>query len=333
MSAKWVNPTDDEDNLYEDITNPASDWTELDKSGALGWVTPGLWTIEVKAYSTSDTAENAIFYGTIDAYFSQSQKTAVVFLEPETTSKNNKIFIDVTMQDIKVKTESGDKAFKLQYEILSGSAEATTVVSKSDFTKKEINTPSANITKYGASKDNLDAGFYTVVVYVLNEKDQVVGGIRKGFLLANGVTATVSGHIEPSDYADVTINAVYVDVNIELEKKSITLNNATKEAEVVLTLTDNTDFSKVPVTKSEFDVTYVTMVNGVVDSQVSLDKEKTVNDIKLSFDKPGNKSIAVQAIYTSKTKTGVYFTETKSIIVKVDPSVFNTTTTTTPEGE
>ena len=50
MEAKWSNPTSDTENLYETITNPAPNWTSLPANGTLGWVTPGLWTVNVYAY-------------------------------------------------------------------------------------------------------------------------------------------------------------------------------------------------------------------------------------------------------------------------------------------
>lgn len=316
MSKNWNNLTPDDDRLYEDIVGE-KDWTSLDASGFVGWVTPGLWTIEVRAIASGETSE--VFKGTVDAYFSQSQKTAVVYLEPEKASEDNKIDITVSMQDIKV--GESEVPYKLQYEILKGSTN-TTEVAKTDMTglpKKGF----SNVTEYKANKTGLKSGFYTVVVYVLNENNEVVGGIRKGFLLANNATATITGHIEPADYADVRIDTVYVDVDIDLRAKGeVSAKDAEGKASVTVTLKDTTKVDSTPANLSEFDKTYVWMVNGKVESQTTVPTTEGT-DYTFKFSTPGYKTIAVQAIYTSKKTNTVFFTETKSIVVNVAPEKFN----------
>ena len=317
MTRNWNNPNPT-DSLYENIVGE-KEWTSLPDSGFVGWVTPGLWTIKVRAIASGATSE--VFYGKVDAYYSQSQKTAVVYLEPEKASKNNKIEITVSMQDIKVGEGENQKSYKLQYEILPGSGTGNAIVSKTDMSSS-AKTGFTNVTEYKANKTGLDSGFYTVVVYVLDEKDAVVGGIRKGFLLANNTTASITGHIEPADYADVTIETVYVDVDIELKQKSVSAKDTEGKVTVAVTLKDTTDVKGTPAKLSEFNKTYVLMVNGVVDTQTTLEPTAEGTEYTFKFDKPGNKTIAVQAIYTSKNKTGVFFTETESIVVYVAPEKF-----------
>lgn len=318
MTKNWNNLNPDEDDLYEDIVGE-KDWTNLDATGFVGWVTPGLWTIEVRAIASGETSE--VFKGTVDAYFSQSQKTAVVYLEPEKASEDNKIDITVSMQDIKV--GESEVPYKLQYEILKGSTTATPVVTMTDMDGK-AKTGYTNVTEYKANKTGLKAGFYTVVVYVLNENNEVVGGIRKGFLLANNVTATITGHIEPADYADVAIETVYVDVDIELSGATVTSGTTAdnkKKAIVSFTLKDKTSVASTPADIDEFEKTYVFMVNGEVKNQTT---KPTSEGVSYSFDfsTPGYKTIAVQAIYTSTGNNTVFFTETESIVVYVSPDNF-----------
>ena len=167
MTRNWNNPNPT-DSLYENIVGE-KEWTSLPDSGFVGWVTPGLWTIEVRAIASGATSE--VFYGKVDAYYSQSQKTAVVYLEPENASKNNKIEITVSMQDIKVGEGENQKSYKLQYEILPGSGTGNAIVSKTDMSSF-AKTGFTNVTEYKANKTGLDSGFYTVVVYVLDEKDK-----------------------------------------------------------------------------------------------------------------------------------------------------------------
>lgn len=319
MTPQWTDDTSEPDT----ITNPASDFKTLPANGNLGWLTPGYWLIEVKA--SKDNKD--VFSGSVYSYFTDNKTSAVVYLNPVNTTNKCSISMEVSMQDIKdkvdIKDEQGNKtgerdvAYSLKYDILTGTGTSKLTNGPLPMDSSEDTTPD-NITTYKASLGNLDAGFYTAVVYVVDENGDTVGGIRKGFLLTNGDNATLTGHIEPADYSNVTINAVYVDVNIKLTAGTPSKTTDNKYS-VNVKAEDLTSFDNIPAKKDDFEVTYIWMVNGEVKDQIA-NPTRSGENIIFTFDKPGYKNIACQAVYKSKSKDTVYFTETASIYVLVNPS-------------
>ena len=304
MTPKWIDDANDSDT----ITNPAAGWKNLADDGKLGWCTPGYWLVEVKASKDSKD----VFKGSITCYFTKNTQTATVYLSPVTVDgAKGSISIEVSMQDIK-ESESSTKSYKLAYEVLYGTESK---VSKTDLPPKTPEKGAAEdyITKYSALVSNLDSGYYTVIVYVLNEDGTTVGGIRKGFLITAGDNVKLTGHIEPADYANVTINAIYADVNITLAKGASSVENG--KYSVTITASDATTF-KSPVSEDDFSVTYIWYVDGV---QIAQENTLPASK-KFDFDAPGYKNIACKAVYTSKTNTHVFFAETESHYVLVNPT-------------
>ena len=317
MTPQWT------DNYDDEVTNPAVDWTVLE-DGNLGWLTPGYWKIEVKASKDS----KGVFAGNVSCYFTKNSTGATVYLEPVNGDTNDcSITITVSMQEIKETVEVTDpdtqetseelRSYKLQYEILSGTG--TSVVARTDMVVETDSTNTNKIVTYSNSKDKLAAGFYTAIVYVVDASGSTVGGIRKGFLLTDGDNATLTGHIEPADYSNVTINAVYVDVNIALS-----VGNASKtengKYQVVVTATDSTN---VPSYAGGFSKTYIWYVDGVQYGQTanSLSEANPLSGSQtLTFDNPGYKSISCQAVYRSNLNESVFFTEMDSSYVLVNPT-------------
>lgn len=317
MTPQWT------DNYDDEVTNPAVDWTVLE-DGNLGWLTPGYWKIEVKASKDSKD----VFAGNVSCYFTKNSTGATVYLEPVNGDTNDcSITITVSMQEIKETVEVTDpdtqetseelRSYKLQYEILSGTGNS--VVARTDMDVETDSTNTNKIVTYSNSKGNLAAGFYTAIVYVVDANNQTVGGIRNGFLLTDGDNATLTGHIEPADYSNVTINAVYVDVNIGLVdgEQSITEDG---DYQVVVTATDST---RVPSYAGGFSKTYIWYVDGEQYGQVanSLSEANPLSGSQtLTFENPGYKNIACQAVYKSNLDNSVYFTEMASIYVLVNPT-------------
>ena len=330
MTPQWTN-TNGEKTGDDQITNPAKDWTALPVSGNLGWITPGHWLIEVRAAKGNGENAKTVFSGSINAYFSNKTRTATVYLSPTTGSSS--ITIDVSMQDIQDNDASAK--YKLKYEILTGKGGSLENKPKTDIPVVPPTEGAVEdyITEYKTSKIDLEPGFYTVIIYVVDAAGNDVGGIRKGLLLADGDNATLTGHIEPADYANVTINAVYVNVNIKLEKGAISKTEAGDYQIVV----NAEDLTTVPTYAGNFDVTYEWFVNGVAvpDSQsntLSGTAENTkTGSMTFTFANPGYKNIACQATYkvTVDSNTEYYFTATDSIYELVLPSASQTTSSTT----
>ncbi|MDD7162360.1 MAG: hypothetical protein SPF69_07210 [Candidatus Ornithospirochaeta sp.] len=322
MTPQWTN-TNGEKTGDDQITNPAKDWTTLPDSGNLGWITPGHWLIEVRASKGEVGNKKIAFSGSINAYFSNKTHTATVYLSP--AAGTSSITIDVSMQDIK--DDGASTNYKLTYEILTGKGERhTSETDIPEVTPTEEATEDY-ITEYKTQKISLDPGFYTVIVYVVDAEGTKVGGIRKGLLLADGDNANLTGHIEPADYSNVTINAVYVDVNVALSDAQSSYNNDKKKYILTVTATDSTT---VPgYAGNNFTVTYEWFVNGdkvpvAQSNSLSATEENAKTGSKtFEFTNPGYKNIACQATYkvTVAPNTEYYFTETASTYVLVNPTV------------
>ena len=359
MTHNWNNPENNP--LYEGITNPALSWTELHDDGKLGWVTPGNWTIHVRAVKLTDGMSDeakksedlkSVFSGSVTKYFAKDNTTATVYLNPNSANTTNSVTIDVTMQDIK---DANGNSYILKYALVAGNTAITTTTVNDAVTFGTVGSTAegSNITKYSQSVTKLADGFYTLIIYVMNgtNGNEVVGGVREGFLLTNGAQAKVTGHVEPSDYESVSINTEYVNVNATLSTPSIiyqkeqakagvenqtewvtTSANDAGQAVVTITCTDTTSAYSSIAKLDGYTPTFCWMVdgqvvaqeNGSIKSGTSSSTSRPTSTLTYTFDNPGNKNITCQVIY-SKTVSGegsVFFSETKSTQVKVDQTRF-----------
>lgn len=338
MSYEWSGL----DSVSETIYGAKTDETDFTDGGSIGYVTPGLWKINVFAYNstTDDTGKkvkkgNAIFKGEAKAYFSNQKNSVVVYLSPA-IEINNTLSFDITMQDLVGETAgvtSGTGRYELRYSI-EGQGDYTGAVGNPGLTGTL--TPSANAGTYTSTyklandgKVTLKSGFYTVTVsvYSINGDEQkVVGGIRKGFLLSGGATASVTGHIEPSDFENITVDAFYIDVKTKIEASSITYTAASGDVDanavVTFTVKDNgTSGNKDNITPSY--VWYVAE-NGTT-NYTSTNTE----NFSVTFKAPGYKTVTCQTVYSVQDSVGTkyFFADTQSFQAYVDPTKFGDTTT------
>ena len=311
---------------------------ELKADGRLGWLTPGYWKVTVKAYEKDATSNvkkgEPIFEGNTSAYFTSKASIATVFLEP-VASEDNSISFDFTMQNL----GTYDTDFVVKYSIaMNGS----NLVSDQKFTTSEITDQTApdgsnNQSKYKKTVNvignkKLASGYYTVTVSVYEVKngdETLKGGISKGMLLA-GNQATLSGHIEPSDYVGSNVEAYFVDVDTDLVATlgAVSNNNVT----VTFTLTDSTQVEKYNTGLSGLSRTYIWNFDLRTDEIVEERNTPFVNTNQIvqtyDYTKPGPKNASCTTVYsytdnpgTDKEKT-YFWAETKSVQVIVPTTDF-----------
>ncbi|MGN0839771.1 MAG: hypothetical protein ACI4NB_02950 [Candidatus Ornithospirochaeta sp.] len=337
MTQGWTNSTvENTETVYGAASNEV-----FEDNQPIGYVTPGLWYITVDAYEKDDDTDDTnntkkIFTGTASAYFSDQNNSVTVYLAPVTTS-NNKIQFDIDMQDLLGSSvdASGNGSYKLTYSIYGT---GTTPITIGDTVQSniEIDTKTPNstthVTNYKRLVSGLNSGFYRVTVsvyscYTTNEEGQsvdhedLIGGITKGMLLTNNQTATVKGHIEPSDYEKVTIDALYIDVETEVKVEGPVYKAAVPatensegsvaKASVVFKVEDSTDSS----TKGGATPSYIWSV--VNDGRVVTSNQ---NSLTVDFTAPGWKTVSCQTIYKVTYKNvDYYFADTASTQVYIDP--------------
>lgn len=338
MVNQW---TDQASNKIDKVYGAATDQPLL-ADGKLGWVSQGYWTVTVKAYKGS----NVVFEGSTSIYFNEKNSNATVYLEPK-QSATNSIEFNFYMQDLG-KEYGTDKDFVVKYTITQNGTALTnhnSVAFDGEEVKQvykagsEVTTEATENAVYDHQRNynkkitGLSSGYYTVTVSVyekaiVDNKDKMTlkGGISKGFLLA-GNNATVSGHVEPSDYVGTHLNTYYVDVETTLSEP--TISYTTKEgkktaATITLTLTDNTDVDKYNgnLTESTFTKSYLWSVNGAAFAAESADtpREKTV-----TVSKNGVNNITCRTIYSltvpaaaeGEAATTYYWAETQDVSVQV----------------
>lgn len=331
---------------------------ELPNNGSLGYVTPGLWNIEVIAsgYDVRNNANGAakdIFSGTASVYFNETTKEATVFLAPIST-ENNTVTFSFLMQDL-----SGDmnNDYLLTYNIYKGNNNSSpfrygvlsgTTVTGSNNVKRYTETETIN---------SLPGGFYRVNVSIYRKKsspaqNELVGGTTKGFLVSGGASVTIGGNIEPSDYESVSIDAYYVDVNTAFKTGNVmngetdtgkdygeSVNDTTNGgAKVTMGINDSTIHNS--TITGTYTKTYIwTAVSDGVTRTVITNES---SDREFEFNSPGYKNISCTTVYSiTGTSTGgeedtYYFADTQSMQVYVDPTGFvvkTNTSSNTPGSE
>ena len=334
MKPLWTNAQGTTENIH----GKKESETLFTEDKPIGYVTPGLWEVEVFAYETAkkegDTlATNAIFTGKANAYFSNQKSTVTVYLAPVSDQENtNTLNFEITMQDLvgdnSLTVNNGNGSFKLVYSVY-GTTGSAAIKDKVELTEKvysDSNNDKVNDTTTYKGSTTLASGFYRVNVSVISVdntgKEDLVGGITKGFLLSGGKTATISGHIEPSDYEKVSIDAFYIDVKTIVTAGSVKYDNATSveaadaKATVEFTATDdgtsgNTNSSR---------ISYIWYVADTGKTNVVTTNENTY---KVEFKAPGWKTVTCQTIYSVDVDDDTYsFADTQSTQVYVNPEDF-----------
>ena len=350
MSHNWTSA-----NKEEAIVGDKSGETYFTDGGNIGYVTPGLWTINVFAYEKGEDDKatgEAIFEGTANAYISNQNSSVTVYLAP-TSSQSNTLNFSITMQDL-VGTDAaeGNKSkgsYQLVYSVYGTTGEnAVKNYDKSATLDKVVLTGSSSnhVTTY-IGTTTLASGFYRVNVSIYSIPEgktaisdgTLVGGITKGFLLSGGKTATISGHVEPSNYENVSIDAVYLKVTTTLEASGTKVSVVDAEkgyykidytnggVTVKVTMTDRTE-------KGDLSAEPTVFWSAVSDQETTVESQTAnVYEEEFTFTKPGNKYITCTTVYKvpghKVNEAGetvddyYYFADSQTVRVFVDPTTYN----------
>ena len=314
--------------------------TPFTDNGTIGYVTPGLWEVKVFAYEKDKATESdkTIFEGTANAYFSNQNSSVTVYLAP-TSSQNNTLNFEITMQDLVgtgvAEGNTGKGSFKLVYSVYDTTGTIVDNKNKvvlSEKTLSDTNGDEKNDTTTYKGSTTLASGFYRVNVSIIsvtkNEEGQdvekTVGGISKGFLLSGGKIAKISGHIEPSDYENVIIDAFYIDVKTKITANTVSYTAAedssnSAKAAITLTVSDNgTTGNKGTITPS-----YIWYVANTETTEYT---STNAANFTVTFKAPGYKNISCQTIYSVDVDGETYsFADFQTVQVYVDPLKFGTT--------
>lgn len=341
MVQGWTNPTE---GLSEPVIGAANN-KEFTDNSPIGYVTPGLWNITVDAYESisntesGTTTDKKVFTGEASVYFSSQNQSATVYLAPVGDSANS-ITFSITMQDLSVTPDN----FELKYSIYKGSDSSAITNGTGPLSRTGNDT--THVSTYSDTVSNLASGYYRVTVSVYDKiKSKTVGGITKGFLISNGANATIKGHIEPADYENVTIDAVFVDVNTELSVSQV-IQEGESPKENALTKTEGKDYYTVIYDGTPVKVTVkmddkTTTANGLAVSKTLFwntvsDASETnqKNEIQkantdsntFTFSTPGHKYITCTTVYeVTGTSTGMsankyYYADYQTVHVYVAPA-------------
>lgn len=326
-------------NATETVVGDKTSQTEFTDDTAIGYVTPGLWTVHVYAYEKgkSSSPYNPIFEGEAQAYFSDKKNKVTVYLAP-TSGQTNTIRFAVSMQDLVGDVTGAYKGagdYKLKYTLQRTNGDESSEkeipeVSGSKPLPNEIElNVGANVTRYYVAESDLASGYYraTVKVYSVdkNGSDSLVGGISKGFLLSGGNTATLVGHIEPNEYVNFVIDAVLVDVNTALSvgdtKENVTVAYNSSGTSVDVKWTDSTGDVDNFVEKN----TYWSLNGGTFEHKaLASDKPKELT-VNYNFTKPGYNFVTVTTVYKVKAPTTgnaaaeYFYADTQTIRIFVNP--------------
>lgn len=357
MEHKWT-----DNSATETIVGDKLDKTEFTDGQPIGYVTPGLWTIKVYAYEIGKSSENdrTIFEGEAQAYFSNKNSSVTVYLAP-TSSQSNTLKFSITMQDLVgtgvAEGNTGEGSYQLVYSVYGTTGEnaVQNYDGSATLDKVVLNGSSSNHVTTYAGTTTLASGFYRVNVSIYSipknktiSDGTLVGGITKGFLLSGGKTAEIKGHIEPSDYKNVSIDAVYLNVNTTLEASGTEASGTEASGTEVSVVDSEKGYYKIDYTNGGVTVK-VTMTDhtekgdlsaeptvfwsAVSDGETAVSQTINVYEKEFTFNAPGYKYITCTTVYRvtghkvneagATVGADYYFADSQTIRVFVDPTSYN----------
>lgn len=322
----------------EKISGIVSTETPVNKDASLGWVTPGLWTVSVFAYDETNTK---VFEGSNDAYFSNKNNKVTVYLKPADDDTNSLRF-EIKMQDL----AANGGSYLLKYSVVgtpymeNGVQKTTTVDGELERSSYENNVGKYTLKTDDTKLSALKSDYYRVTVSIY-DGNNLLGGITKGVLLANGDNASVEGNIEPSDYINAQFDVKLFDVKTSLSKADVvyyssadctgeatsTVDTA-KSAKAVITLTDSTDKTKydanIGADNEVINVNCTWYVDGIQVATGSPDSETRTLTYEVKDTTPGYKNVSCQTVYSMTDAAGVtyYWADTQSIQVRFEGAMF-----------
>ena len=275
-------------------------WTPMPSDKKLGYVTQGLWKIEVQGKVNG----KVVLSGSANHYFNNQNTIAKIFVNP--TSGNGIVtFSAIKMQDL---DESTGTKYEVKYALTAIDAESEATATAMTRTQKP-----GYVSEYSTTDPvSVPAGYYRLTISVWGPKngtstteDGILGGITKSIRVLNGSSVIVSGSIEPKDFDKSEVNVVVLEPTGTISKDVVSPKAGD---EVKITVSDETnviDLTNAGYERKEngtietndgnvYAVSYIWDVNG---EKVTT----TTNEHSVTFPVPGPKSVSCAIVYKVKS--------------------------------
>lgn len=170
----------------------------------IGYVTPGLWELEVIGFVDYDTIKARVLAGKRTVYVNKTNTNAVdnkvtvsILVAPVSVGEGS-VHLNLQMQDLNDNNKINYSIVNVDNSKKEGSMTSTTKVSST-----------SDAYKYEETVTKVKAGFNTISITV----DGYEGGITKTFLLLPGRTINITGSVYPSQFKNVDVSIFTVDVS------------------------------------------------------------------------------------------------------------------------
>lgn len=243
--------TDEKDKPYGEVS-----FKKLPDDGKLGWVTPGLWKITIYGFSEYGPA----FFGEQNVYLTSNNNVAVVFVEPMEGNTSSSLSIELNQPMY----SDNEKEYSYVYSLIDCSG---TIINEDLLGFSPVLDSNNRLENgmYTALVNDISAGSYSLSISIYNnptnngsmslsdvKQGTYIGGISKGLFFCSGISLTVKGSIEPSEY---TIGGIEISGLTIIG--SISHGELIKDSTVKFTLNNET-----VVDTSNYSVSYQWFVNG-----------------------------------------------------------------------
>lgn len=199
------------------------DWTPMPSDNKLGYVTQGLWLIEVrgsiKNTENGQEVTKVALEGSANHYFNNQNEVAKVFVDPK--AGTGKVNINIQMQDLDELVDTKSK-YEVKYDLVA--LDSTQTVQSTPLTRTVTTTANMkNISDYKSGDVSIATGYYRLTINVwgpaiesdgsVNESAQKVllGGTTKSIRVLEGRTVAVTGSIEPKDFDKSVVDVMLIE--------------------------------------------------------------------------------------------------------------------------
>lgn len=287
----------------EEIYGVAS-YKEL-KDNNIGWVTPGLWKIEVFGLYVEPGYFGYLYYGESEIYINENNDQVFVYLKPYEFKNLGNLEISISQPEL---SSDENIDYYYCYSIKSIRGNAGSELSGLLGFDTETNTYSVNL-------EGLNSDYYNICISIYRNKSGLkdvldvknsgvlIGAETIGVFVQDMATVKVTGTVDPSDFVKGYINISLLSIS-----GSISHNTSAINTDIVFTLKDST-YTESEKTEFEdkYNITYDWYVNGIMKASYSgIDNYQFTH----KFSHYGPKEVSCVVTYQNKTLTERVYTAT-----------------------
>ena len=264
----------------------------------IGWVTPGLWKVEVYGlYIEAGYGTATVYYGETEVYFNENNTTAVVYMKPYEYKEMATVNIEITQRSL---SETNSEYYYC-YTIEGVSGENA-------MKRSGVLTKDSSSGTYKAGESYLKADYYTINIAIYRNKKgltdinaiktgaELIGGETVGVFVQDMATVTVGGTVDPSDFVKGIIDFSAVCVSGTITRSE----NLAKDTDISFVVTDSSTCSD----SSKYSVSFQWYVNG------SLKQDSDSNSFSFKFGTYGPKEVSCVIVYKPTGDSSKAYTAT-----------------------